>query len=89
VLSETYRDWLALTPESSSNADLCSYFFRRAFDLIRKEGAFGLIATNTIAQGDTRATGLRWICQHGGQIFAARNGSSGPASRRWWSASCT
>jgi hypothetical protein len=34
----------------------------------------GLIATNTIAQGDTRSTGLRWICHkdQGGTIFAAR-----------------
>ena len=36
------------------------------------DGAFGLIATNTIAQGDTRSTGLRWICTHGGTIYAAR-----------------
>ena len=35
-------------------------------------GAFGLIATNTIGQGDTRSTGLRWICNHGGTIYAAR-----------------
>jgi hypothetical protein len=31
-----------------------------------------LIATNTIAQGDTRSTGLRWICTHGGTIYTAR-----------------
>src|SRR5206468_12457461 len=36
LLSENYRDWLAQAPESSSNADLCSFFFRRAFDLICK-----------------------------------------------------
>ena len=72
VLSENYRDWLALTPASSSNADLCSYFFRRAFDLIRQQGVFGMIATNTIGQGDTRASGLRWICQQGGEIFSVR-----------------
>jgi len=72
VFSEKYRDWLALTPQSSSNADLCSYFYRRAFDFIRDGGTFGLIATNTIAQGDTRFNGLRWICEHGGEIFAAR-----------------
>ena len=35
-------------------------------------GCFGLIATNTIGQGDTRSTGLRWICTHGGTIYAAR-----------------
>ena len=32
---------------------------------------FGLIATNTIAQGDTRSSGLRWICEHGGEIYRA------------------
>jgi N-6 DNA Methylase len=68
-----YLDWLKqLHEDSHGNADLVAHFFRRAFHLIRKGGAFGLIATNTIAQGDTRSTGLRWICQHGGEIFAAR-----------------
>ena len=72
-LGDAYRDWLAeLHAESSSNADLVAHFFRRAFDLVRQQGAFGLIATNTIAQGDTRASGLRWICRHDGEIFAVR-----------------
>ena len=68
-----YPDWLKqVHPESHGNSDLVAHFFRRAFDLVRKDGAFGLIATNTIAQGDTRSTGLRWICQHGGEIYQAR-----------------
>ena len=68
-----YRGWLSsLHVESSSNADLVAHFFRRAFDLARRNGAFGLIATNTIAQGDTRSSGLRWICTHGGEIYRAR-----------------
>ncbi|WP_342673064.1 Eco57I restriction-modification methylase domain-containing protein, partial [Chloroflexus islandicus] len=68
-----YLDWLQQLHESShGNADLVAHFFRRAFDLLRDGGALGLIATNTIAQGDTRATGLRWICTHGGEIYAAR-----------------
>ena len=58
--------------ESHGNADLVAHFYRQAFDLLRPGGAFGLIATNTIAQGDTRSTGLRWIRAHGGTIFAAR-----------------
>ena len=44
-------------------------FFRRAFGLLREGGTLGLIATNTIAQGATRSTGLRWICRHGGEIY--------------------
>jgi hypothetical protein len=68
-----YPDWLQqIHAESHGNADLVAHFYRRAFDLIRKGGAFGLIATNTIAQGDTRATGLRWICKHGGEIYSAK-----------------
>jgi hypothetical protein len=69
----SYPDWLkAVHDESHGNADLVAHFFRRAFSLLRTDGCFGLIATNTIGQGDTRSTGLRWICRHGGEIFAAR-----------------
>jgi hypothetical protein len=68
-----YLDWvLAMHEGAHGNADLVAHFFRRAFDLLRNGGALGLIGTNTIAQGDTRSTGLRWICTHGGEIFAAR-----------------
>jgi hypothetical protein len=68
-----YTEWLKdLHPESHGNADLVAHFYRRAFNLIRRDGAFGLIATKTIRQGDTRSTGLRWICRHGGEIFCAR-----------------
>ena len=68
-----YPDWLKQAhAESHGNADLVAHFFRRAFDLVRERGVFGLIATNTIAQGDTRASGLRWICEHGGEIFSVR-----------------
>ena len=68
-----YPDWLKQVHAGShGNADQVAHFFRRAFDLVRRDGAFGLIATNTIAQGDTRSTGLRWICTHGGEIYRAR-----------------
>lgn len=70
---EGYLDWLkTVHEESHGNADLVAHFYRRAFNLLRKDGCFGLIATNTIGQGDTRSTGLRWICTHGGTIYAAR-----------------
>lgn len=69
---DRYRDWLVgVHPDGSANSDLVARFFRRGFDLLRKNGAFGLIATNSIAQGGTRATGLRWIRTHGGTIFNA------------------
>ena len=68
-----YPDWLKQVHAGShGNADQVAHFFRRAFDPVRWNGAFGLIATNTIAQGDTRSTGLRWICTHDGEIYRAR-----------------
>ena len=68
-----YPLWLKhLHKQSHGNADLVAHFFRRCFDLLRKEGTFGLIATNTIGQGDTRSTGLRWIGTHGGEIYQAQ-----------------
>lgn len=68
-----YQDWLKeVYPESHGNSDIVAFFFRRAFEILRQGGTFGLIATNTIAQGDTRSTGLRWICQQGGTIYNAQ-----------------
>ena len=67
-----YSQWLReLHTLSSGGADLVAHFFRRTFDHLREHGTFGLIATNTIGQGDTRSTGLRWICQNGGEIYRA------------------
>ena len=67
-----YPEWLKqLHPESHGNSDIVAHFFRRAFSILREGGTFGLIATNTIGQGDTRSTGLRWICNHGGHIYRA------------------
>src|SRR5690606_10451282 len=53
------------------NSDLVAHFFRRAFGLLRRDGCFGLIATNTIGQGDTRATGLAAILGQGGAVARA------------------
>ncbi|MCW6053056.1 class I SAM-dependent DNA methyltransferase [Lyngbya sp. CCAP 1446/10] len=67
-----YLDWLkVIHPEAHGNADLVSHFFRRGFTILRNSGCLGLIATNTISQGDTRSTGLRFICENGGMIYNA------------------
>jgi N-6 DNA Methylase len=70
---EGILDWFKqLHPESGGLCDLVAHFFRRCFLLLRSGGSLGLIATKTIAQGDTRSSGLRWICLNGGDIFSAR-----------------
>ncbi|MBK8696643.1 MAG: N-6 DNA methylase [Deltaproteobacteria bacterium] len=72
MLGETYNAWLSqLQAGVTSNADLVAHFLRRAFSLLTAGGAFGLIATNTVSQGDTRRAGLSWICTHGGVIYEA------------------
>lgn len=61
-----------LNPQSKANADLSAHFYRRAFSLLRPSGCFGLIATKTICQGESRFTGLRWIGANGGTVYFAR-----------------
>lgn len=56
----------ALWPHSHGNSDLCAYFFLRAKEVLRKGGTFGLVATNTIGQGDMRDTGLKHLVDEGG-----------------------
>jgi hypothetical protein len=76
---EGILDWFKqLHPESGGQCDLVAHFFRRCFHLLRPGGSLGLIATNTIAQGDTRSSGLRWICLNGGTIYAARKRAKWP-----------
>ena len=70
--ADGYLDWLkTVHPGSHGNADLAAHFFRRSYSLLREGGSLGLVATNTISQGDTRSTGLRWVCTHGGEIYDA------------------
>jgi len=76
---EGILDWFKqLHAESGGQCDLVAHFFRRCFHLLRPGGSLGLIATNTIAQGDTRSSGLRWICLNGGTIYAARKRAKWP-----------
>lgn len=72
VLGATYNAFLAaLHPPASKNTDLVAHFFRRVFALVRKGGSFGLLAVNTIAEGDTRQGGLEWMTKNGATIYEA------------------
>src|SRR5438067_12741598 len=64
-----YIRWLQSIHEGTSgNADLCAHFFRRAESLLGTHGTMGLIATKTIAQGDTRLTSLANLLAKGMRI---------------------
>jgi hypothetical protein len=67
TMGEGYRDWLpALHERAHGNADLSAHFFLRSGTMLGAHGTIGLIATNTIAQGDTRATGLQRLVRDDG-----------------------
>lgn len=59
---DRYIPWLQVVHAGAhGNADYCAHYFRRAYDLLGANGTFGFIATNTISQGDTRATSLHHL----------------------------
>jgi hypothetical protein len=64
----------------ATSADICTYFFRKSFDLLRRNGSIGLIATNTIAQGSTRESGLEKIIDTGGMIYVGVPSASWPGA---------
>lgn len=68
---DEYSQWLEQIHSASKNADLCAHFFRRTGRLLGLHGTIGLLATNTIAQGDTRSVGLQRLIREGFAIFEA------------------
>lgn len=72
-------DWLKqVHPGSHGNSDYSAHFFRRCDHLLGDHGTLGLIATNTIAQGDTRATGLQALVTAGATIYDATRSKPWP-----------
>ncbi|WP_321820277.1 MULTISPECIES: Eco57I restriction-modification methylase domain-containing protein [unclassified Burkholderia] len=73
ILGTDYRDYQVLYQADGrrGNADLCAYFFLRAASLLRGMGNFGLLAVNTISEGDTRQVGLEAMLARGDSIYAA------------------
>jgi hypothetical protein len=73
ALGSDYREYLVseLAGGVKGHADLSAYFFLRAKQLLRGGGSLGLLATNTIAQGDTREVGLDQIAKDGLTIYRA------------------
>ena len=81
-LSTAYREYLVahLSKGTTGVADLCAYFLLRAVTLTRPDGMLGLLATNTIAQGDTREVSLDQIAEHGGSIVRSIQSRKWPGS---------
>lgn len=76
------RDWFvsALANGTRGSADLVAYFFLRAHSLLKPTGTLGLIATNTLAQGDTRQVGLDQMVEQGFTITRSIQSRPWPAT---------
>lgn len=77
------REWLSGvlgSGGSGGRADLVAYFLLRATSLWQRKGSLGLIATNTVAQGDSREVGLDAMVADGFTITRAIQSRSWPAS---------
>jgi hypothetical protein len=79
ALGTDYRDYLldVLASGKRGSADLCAYFFLRGYSLLTEGGDLSLLATNTIAQGDTREVGVDQLLANGATILRAE------PSRKW------
>ncbi|MFG2452667.1 Eco57I restriction-modification methylase domain-containing protein [Streptomyces sp. NPDC048512] len=78
AMGEAYREHMVEYPARGErgSADLVAYFELRAHELLNECGQTGLIATNTLAQGDTREVGLDQI--EGGGVVIRRAIKSAP-----------
>ncbi len=81
TLGSVYLAWLqSIHLGSHGNGDYCAHFYRRAFHLLGEHGTFGLLATNTIGQGDTRTTGLKILVAEGACIYDAVHSMKWPGT---------
>ncbi|MCP9985627.1 hypothetical protein LUX01_01830 [Streptomyces sudanensis] len=81
ALGESYREYMVeyLANGKRGSADLVSYFELLAHLLLSAGGQSGLIATNTLAQGDSREVGLDQLERAGVTIRRAIKSSPWPA----------
>ncbi|MCQ8831724.1 Eco57I restriction-modification methylase domain-containing protein [Streptomyces malaysiensis] len=81
ALGEAYREYAIdyLAQGKRGKADLVAYFTLRIHALLNSAGQAGLIATNTLAQGDTRETGLDQLVAEGVEIRRAVKSARWPS----------
>ncbi|MGI5420322.1 Eco57I restriction-modification methylase domain-containing protein [Actinomadura luteofluorescens] len=68
-----YREFLVrvVAADVKGNADLVAYFALRCHELLNRQGQVAIIATNTLAQGDSREVGLDELVSRGVTIRRA------------------
>jgi len=81
AMGTAFRNYLVayLAKGQRGTADLAAYFFLQSWRLLGSDGSFGLLATNTIAEGDTRQVGLESIlAQSQATIISAYSNETWP-----------
>lgn len=81
TLGRSYREYLVEYVASGivGHADLVAYFLLRSYALLKNGGRLGLLATNSLAQGDTREVGLDRLVEQGAIIRRAISGAPWPS----------
>jgi hypothetical protein len=80
-LGSTYSTYLVKTnPAATKNVDLCAHFFHKAFALLNDEGTLGMLATSSIAEGETRLAALENLISADGTIYSATSKSKWPGT---------
>lgn len=81
AMGETYREYMVdfIAEGKRGSADLVAYFELRAHSLLNRDGQTGVIATNTLAQGDSREVGLDQLERAGIEIRRAVKSSPWPS----------
>ncbi|MFD7261387.1 Eco57I restriction-modification methylase domain-containing protein [Streptomyces sp. NPDC059874] len=74
-----YREYLVQVVGAGrrGNSDLVGYFLLHSHEVLNPTGQIGMIATNTLAQGDTREISLQYLTDSGTEIRGAVK------SKRW------
>lgn len=82
VFGDLYREYLVerIANGVRGNADLISYFLLRVSEICRPNRPFGLIASNSIADGDSRDVGLRQTLAKGVEIYNATRSEQWPGN---------
>lgn len=74
-----YSQYLVnINPQTTKNVDLCVHFLLMGAQLMNRIGALGILATSSIAEGESRLGGLKHVIDKGGTIYSANSKSKWP-----------
>lgn len=81
ALGDNVREYLSrvVGRNARGGADLVAYFLLSAESLVGRSGTFGLIATNSATQGDTRKVGLDQVLRRGFALIRAQSSRPWPS----------